>query len=186
MSQEPKQFQRRIILIKKSLQVKYIALVFLSVLAGLFMIGLDVYYTVTNILVHEVDPSLYPVFARFNQMILVKVLIYLFIMLLVSLFVSHRIAGPIYRFEKSAEVVGRGDLTHRVCLRRGDELGELEELFNRMVSNLQLLVQKDKHLSQQIASQLEQTAKDSVASPVSEQLLALSRELEHVGSGFKV
>ena len=35
------------------------------------------------------------------------------LMLLISLYVSHRFAGPIYRFEKSCQSLASGDLTHK-------------------------------------------------------------------------
>ncbi|MBI5328567.1 MAG: methyl-accepting chemotaxis protein [Deltaproteobacteria bacterium] len=48
-----------------------------------------------------------------------------------SLFFSHKIAGPIYRFEKSMEAIGSGDLTHIVRLRTGDQIVGLVESINK-------------------------------------------------------
>ncbi|MBI4055832.1 MAG: methyl-accepting chemotaxis protein [Elusimicrobia bacterium] len=182
---EPKKFKRRIILIKKSIQLKYVALVFLSVVAAVFVIGGDVYYTVTKILIEEVNPDLHPLFTRFNQVLAVKLLIYLGIIFFVSLYVSHRIAGPIYRFEKSTRLVGEGDLTHRVSLRKGDELGGLEEEFNRMVASLQLKVQKDRNLAQHIMSRIEQIAVQESSGTLQKKIQEIRREMDHLGSGFK-
>lgn len=45
----------------------------------------------------------------------------------VLLLVSHKIAGPLYRFEQSLEAISTGDLTHRFTLRGGDELKVIEK-----------------------------------------------------------
>ncbi|MEK6532140.1 MAG: methyl-accepting chemotaxis protein [Deltaproteobacteria bacterium] len=43
---------------------------------------------------------------------------------------SHRIAGPLYRFEKTFEEVGKGDTTVRFNLRSGDQLSSVAEKIN--------------------------------------------------------
>src|SRR6056297_3494848 len=40
----------------------------------------------------------------------------------VTLFVSHRIAGPLYRFEKELKDIGKGDLTKKISLRKKDQM----------------------------------------------------------------
>jgi two-component system NtrC family sensor kinase len=47
------------------------------------------------------------------------------------------IARPIRALIRGAHAVGRGDLAQRIELRRGDEIGQLAEEFNRMAANLQ-------------------------------------------------
>ncbi len=186
---EPQKFQRRTVLVKWSLQLKYIGMVFLSVMAASLIVGGDIYYSMARILLRE-NPALGPVVTQFNTIILVKVALYLGLMLLISLYVSHRFAGPIYRFEKSAQAVSGGDLTHRVSLRTGDELLELQEEFNGMVASLQALVQKDRNLASRLSEKLE-TAIRSVPEGASsarlkEELGALKLELEHLTKSFKV
>lgn len=51
---------------------------------------------------------------------------------LVFIILSHRIAGPVYRLQKSLEEIRRGNLTYRIHLRRKDELGDLAEDLNRV------------------------------------------------------
>ena len=53
-----------------------------------------------------------------------------------SLFASHRIAGPLYRFRKTFEAIANGDLTVRARLRSRDHLTEEAVLLNRMVEQL--------------------------------------------------
>lgn len=185
-------FQRRTVIVKKSLQYKYIFIIFFSVVLSALIVGTDVYYTMYRYVVQD-NPALEPLLERVNSMIMVKMVLYLGIIFLMSLFVSHRFAGPIYRFEKSAQIVSTGDLTHRVSLRTGDDLLELQEEFNNMVASLQSQVKKERSLVQHLASRMEQMMKDLPEEPgkdglrpVREGLKALKAELEHLTSRFKV
>ena len=134
MTEKPvKQFQRKTILIKKKLQYRYMALIFVSVLVAFLIVGLDLMWTVSKV-VNE-HPMMQPLLEDlFNMapLFMIKIGMYMIIVLIVSAVVSHRMAGPIYKFEKSCATVALGDLTHRVILRKGDQLTELEDHFNNM------------------------------------------------------
>ena len=54
----------------------------------------------------------------------------------ISLFFSHKIAGPIYRFEQSMEAVGSGDLTCVVRLRAGDQFRLLEKTMCASINSM--------------------------------------------------
>ena len=53
-----------------------------------------------------------------------------------STFVSHRIAGPLYRFRKVFGAVASGDLSVRANLRKDDYLGKEAESLNEMIASL--------------------------------------------------
>ncbi|MBI5631705.1 MAG: HAMP domain-containing protein [Elusimicrobia bacterium] len=186
---EPPKFQRKTVLVKRSLQLKYIGLVFVSVLLACLIIGADVYHTMTRMVLED-NPALAPSLAHFNLIIMVKLGLYLALILLISLYVSHRFAGPIYRFEKSAQIISSGDLTHRVSLRMGDELLELQEEFNGMVASLQSLVQKDRNLagrlSERVSAALRRLPDNGAGSTAREDLESLKVELDHLTKSFKV
>lgn len=183
-----KKFQRRTVLVKRSLQLKYMGVVFASVLLATLLVGGDIYYTMYRIMAWD-NPSLTHLLRQVHSMVLVKTALYLGIVGLLSLFISHRFAGPIYRFEKSAQAVAGGDLTHRVSLRTGDDLLELQEEFNSMVSNLQSLVRKDRTLALRAAARLDAIRRnlpeDPAVAQAREELLSLKAELEHITAGFK-
>jgi len=56
--------------------------------------------------------------------------------IVVTLFVSHKIAGPMFRFEKELKEIGTGDLTKKVRLREKDQAAELADCINSMTSSL--------------------------------------------------
>lgn len=128
------QFQRKTILIKKGLQYRYMALIMVSVLVAFLIVGLDLVWTITKMInEHPMMQPLLDDMAAMAPLFLLKLFVYLIIVLIVSAVVSHRMAGPIFKFEKSCSTVAAGDLTHRVYLRKGDHLTDLQEHFNNMV-----------------------------------------------------
>jgi len=186
MADEDQRFQRKTVLVKRSLQLKYIGMVFLSVLVASMIVGGDVYYSLMRVMLTEC-PSVTDRVVQFNTVLLVKIGLYLGLMLLISLYVSHRFAGPIFRFEKSCQSLSAGDLTHRVALRTGDELMELQEEFNAMAGALQALVQKDRNLAQRLSERIEEISRRPAADAgLREDLKSLKLELEHLTKSFKV
>lgn len=185
--EDEQRFQRKTVLVKRSLQLKYIGMVFLSVLVASLIVGGDVYYSLSRVMLTEC-PSVTDRVVQFNTVLLVKVALYLGLMLLISLYVSHRFAGPIYRFEKSCQSLSTGDLTHRVSLRTGDELMELQEEFNGMASALQTLVAKDRNLAVRLSERVDEIAKrlPEGADRAREDLKSLKVELDHLTKSFKV
>ncbi|MCR4295812.1 MAG: methyl-accepting chemotaxis protein [Elusimicrobia bacterium] len=184
---DDQRFQRKTVLVKRALQLKYIGMVFLSVLVASMIVGGDVYYSLMRVMLTEC-PSVTDRVVQFNTVLLVKVALYLGLMLLISLYVSHRFAGPIYRFEKSCQSLSTGDLTHRVSLRTGDELMELQEEFNGMAASLQSLLQKDRNLAHRLSERVEEIAKrlPAEAGASRDDLKAFKLELDHLTKSFKL
>ena len=53
------------------------------------------------------------------------------LMAIVGILATHRIAGPVYRFEKHLELLARGEKPGPCIIRKGDELQELCQWINR-------------------------------------------------------
>lgn len=53
---------------------------------------------------------------------------------LLTIFFSHKLAGPLYRFEKACHGLINGDYTEKISLRKGDEMQNLAGLFNEMIA----------------------------------------------------
>src|SRR5215207_5705095 len=125
--------KRGIVIIKKGIQVKFIVLVMLSFFMATCLVLWDVYFLFgRDVLTNLMDPGLYELFAQARKVLVLKLGLYLIFVGVVTVFISHKVAGPLYRFEKSARAVAAGDLTHRVLLRKGDELTDLQGDFNKM------------------------------------------------------
>ena len=71
-----------------------------------------------------------------NRSLIPKVAILAALIFLIGIFVSHKVAGPMYRIEKSAEAIQRGDLLANFRIRRGDEMRETAGALEDMVETL--------------------------------------------------
>lgn len=57
-----------------------------------------------------------------------------------SIFITHKIAGPLYRLKKSLSMIVEGNLDVKVKLRKGDDLKDLAEHFNILAEELRTFV----------------------------------------------
>jgi HAMP domain-containing protein len=63
---------------------------------------------------------------------------------LITLFLTHRVAGPFYRFEKTFDEMIEGDISHPITLRKKDEGKELAQkinAFNYMLGDKLVLIE---------------------------------------------
>lgn len=62
----------------------------------------------------------------------------------VTLFLSHFVAGPLYRIEKTFEAMQGGDLSMYVRLRKNDELQDSVNLLNQALAALRNKIKKER------------------------------------------
>ncbi|MBP5403656.1 MAG: hypothetical protein J6Y17_01030 [Elusimicrobiaceae bacterium] len=128
-------FQRRTIFIKKNLQIRYMALIVTCVLCGLAIMTLELIATLNDlfdaypILMQPIYDEFIPIISDFFY----KIAIYVLLVIIISAIVSHKMAGPVYRFEQTCKAIAKGDFSQRVHLRKGDQLIELQDEFNKMM-----------------------------------------------------
>lgn len=95
---------------------------------------------------------------------LVAVLISGGLAIFVVLYASHKIAGPLYRFEKLCEQIGDGQLETVTSLREHDQLQELGAAFAGMVAKLRTRkAQRDKAVTE-LTGHLDQLQQDPAIS----------------------
>ncbi len=59
-----------------------------------------------------------------------------------TLLMSHRIAGPLWRIERCARAIGAGDLSFLIRLRKNDEMRRLADRMNDMIAELRGFVEE--------------------------------------------
>lgn len=74
--------------------------------------------------------------------------------LLGSWLFAHFMTGPIKMLAQSAEIVGGGDLSHKVNIVRNDELGDLARHFNEMIEKLKELDEMKKDFVSSVTHEL--------------------------------
>ena len=71
-----------------------------------------------------------------NRKLLPKFLLVLFFIGWGSIYISHKIAGPLYHFDRVLAEIDKGNLRIRVRLRQGDEARFLGERFSQTIEKL--------------------------------------------------
>ncbi len=142
MAQE-RPYQRRTVFIKKSYQFYFILkFCLILLLGGVISTALVVFLsrgTVTTsfesgrLVVKNTAEAILPTVVLTNS---ITVAIVTLIAVLTVLYISHKIAGPMFRFEKEMNAVAEGDLTVQISLRKKDQFVTLSTAFNNMTENL--------------------------------------------------
>ncbi len=83
-----------------------------------------------------------------NRSLIPKIIILVAVIFLAGIFISHRIAGPMYRFEKSAEAIRNGDLSVNFNIRKTDEMHETAVTLEEMVESLRKDIRQIKALAE--------------------------------------
>ena len=75
-----------------------------------------------------------------------------FAMVIVTLFTSHRVAGPLYRMEKDIKEVASGNLTKTFRVRQNDELKTLATSLDEMTKDLRAEINSIKRVLTELES----------------------------------
>lgn len=81
------------------------------------------------------------------------VIIGLFAALLI-LPVSRIITKRLQKLKQSSLIIAEGNLTHRVDIRSGDEIGELAQAFNQMADKLETMIKSSQELTAHVSHEL--------------------------------
>lgn len=143
MSQQAAPCKRRHYFIKKGFQFHFILKFCLLLLAGVILSTALLFFfnqdTLTSsfqnsrLEIKSTAMSILPALLYTN---LITLLIVSAATIAVTLFVSHKIAGPMFRIEKGLAEAGGGDLTHRINFRKKDQMQVLADSFNIMTASL--------------------------------------------------
>ncbi|OHE57522.1 MAG: hypothetical protein A2Z47_09510 [Thermodesulfovibrio sp. RBG_19FT_COMBO_42_12] len=111
----------------------------------------------------------------------------------ISLFFSHKIAGPLYRFEQSMEAVGSGDLTCVVRLRAGDQFMRLENTMctsinsmNQRVTGMNDVLLRFKAIEERLKTVIEMDPQQKELKELTEDLRSELTELKRIMATIKM
>jgi methyl-accepting chemotaxis protein len=139
----PERFKRRKIYINKDFQTRFIARFILVLIAGgIISVALTFFTTQGSLTSSFVNSRLIiqntslAILPSVVYTTLITILVVGIIVTLVTLVVSHKIAGPMYRFETDIQRITNGDLKSRIHIRKGDQFQEMAAILNTMVDSL--------------------------------------------------
>jgi methyl-accepting chemotaxis protein len=157
MSAGKRPYKRRQFYVKKGFQFRFIVKFCILVFLGtLFSTGLLFFFsqgTLTSsfhdsrLVIETTALAVLPAVLYTNLITLILITVGTVV---VTLFISHKIAGPLFRFEQELKEIAEGDLTTSIRLREKDQISDVAEGLNRTVAALRakvLSIQSDvKHL----------------------------------------
>ena len=189
--------RRRTYLIKTGLQLRYMGIIISTMLLVAFGVGWIIYHTSWSRIANTPDltlDKLSDIFDSVNTILMRWIIVFILAIAILSIFVSHKIAGPVYRLEETAKFIASGDLTQQIQLRHGDELQDLQEAFNLMSESLRKMVAKDREVIDKLVltgGRLREKIDQKKLNPesieeITRELHVVIEELRLVTSGFKI
>jgi len=139
-------YKRRKYLINKPLQFTYAGIAIWFLLIATILIGTITYYLTLNTILTQMEAEgqlidAYPVVKNINLILGKRIgilvgFIVIFTLILEILFL-HRIAGPIYRIEKTLKELAEGKQVNKIKLRKKDFFKSLAETTNQLIDAFQ-------------------------------------------------
>jgi methyl-accepting chemotaxis protein len=145
-------YKRRIYLINKPLQFKYLFVILSTILITIGVVYFTTFYVIWDNVINEfffvpeAAKKMGDIFVKTSELLIAPILLLTAIFSAVSIFISHKVAGPLYRIERVAEELGKGNLDLQVRFRKGDELHYLADKLNLMINGIKGMVVDDKNI----------------------------------------
>lgn len=79
---------------------------------------------------------IYDAMKDINKKLIPKLLLLSVAIIIFGILISHRVAGPMYRIEQSAEAIRRGNLRVNFSIRKSDEMKKVSAALNDMTKSL--------------------------------------------------
>ena len=186
-----KRFRRRKYFIDPGIQGEYVTIVLIASITAVLITGGTIYFSIwASILDKFSQPNtiaqLAPVFVTTNKILLARLLIAFGLLILLSIFASHRIAGPLYRVHKEVEKALGGDLSDDIHLRKHDarRIIIFSATLNKFIHLLKDRIIKERKIGEELSSLSEKVDKDPSA--VAEELKKVASNLEKSTENFQL
>ena len=125
---------RKQYMVKKGFQLRFMTTIIIAMVLIALVTGLTIYYAVMQTLTTQFHGEN---LALIKHAITYKLFLRSFLLILaiaiISVFLSHRIAGPIYKFEQTIKECASGAHVKEIKLRKGDEFYELASAINILI-----------------------------------------------------
>ncbi len=187
--QQNVKYRRTQYLVAKKFQLKYTGLILLLAFLAAVMCSYVIYYTMM-VTMGEKMANVYPqgrlmsIVNMVNLRILFSMLLVAPLIVIIGIFASHKIAGPIFRIEKFLGSMADGDYSSPIILRKNDELIPLANGINKVVDSVKATVKREKTQLDKISASSENLRKIAESKPINHSSLnkALDKLNEEVAS----
>lgn len=164
--ESPAAARRKTIYIYKDFQRSFIFSFCMATFGAMLAVSLILFILIK--LLPADSGSILPILIWVNALVMLALVSLAFI---VALNASHKIGGPLYRFENTLDNIAQGDLTQYITLREGDKLQGLADHINAMSQSL------NDHLMQ-VKSQVQQLRRQAGDKGADPELLSALEQLD--------
>lgn len=146
---EAVRYRRKRYLIATKFQLRYTGLILMLVFLTGILCSYVVYYTMMLGMGDKLA-NVYPqgrlisIVRDVNLRLFLSLILVAPFVVIIGIFASHKIAGPIYRIERFLDGMAAGDFSSTLTLRRRDELISLANGINRVLDSLKNMVKAEK------------------------------------------
>ncbi len=188
-----KKYRRRTYLLNNSFQGKHIFIYFtLSALGIVFFTALFFLFTGDALAIMYENGDLH--LGKIPEILMDRILgahwvFYVvggLILVVISTLITHKVAGPLYRFEKSLDSMIDGDISFDMHLRKNDECKNLADRFNRFNSILRSKIRAMMGLVEEIDDSLVRAEKNIKDNEDLDQAIAMNRRLKKMLYEFNI
>jgi methyl-accepting chemotaxis protein len=142
-SKKKPSIQRRQLYINRDFQTRFILkFCLILLLGGAISIGLTLFnnqetltssFRNSKLLIQNTSLAIMP---SVIYTTLISTLVIGLIVIMATLLASHKIAGPMFRFEQDIDKISTGDLNSRIDIRTGDQFQAIAVSLNKMIDSL--------------------------------------------------
>lgn len=188
-------YKRTQYLVARKFQLKYVGLILVMVFITAIICSYVIYYTMMLTMGDKLA-NVYPqgrllsIVNMVNLRILLSMCLIVPLVVIIGIYASHKIAGPIYRIERFLGAMSEGDYSVPLILRRNDELISLATGINKVMDSMKATVKKERAVLAGITASLENlrriaetrpidnSALDKALDKINEEISVLNREAE--------
>jgi HAMP domain-containing protein len=128
---------RKRYLINKGFQLRFMVVITLAMILIALVASISIYSAVMQTLVTQFHgENLALIKHAINAKLIMRSLLLIFAIAVISIFISHRAAGPVYKFESVIKALARGDGAKEIWLRKRDEFYDLAEAINSLIKSM--------------------------------------------------
>ncbi len=132
-------FKRKIVLIDKKMQLKYAFMIGGALIAMLLLVEYHTFLTIQSILPNILPSPIEKQVRQIHLWLIINSLIYTALVAVVSVYISHKIAGPVFKLKKQIrEIIDSGDTSKKIFIRKGDELNDLVAVINELLEKVSM------------------------------------------------
>jgi len=192
----PRTYARRNYFIEKGFQARFIVRFCILIILGGLLTTAIVYFLAaksntvafinSRVVVRSTADFMLPLLL---QTVLVVVIIIGLVTIVLALFASHKIAGPMYRLKKVTESLAKGDFSSNFRIRKLDQFQELADAFTSMIAQLRKELSDLKKDSAAVSGKLDNFSEQDIVEKKRADLAELkkiSAQLKQDSDYFKI